>query len=124
MLKKQTKKDQEVNLLTLKPRRLRQSETDQEGNEVILIPRFGKHRLGRWLKSRTKQPYHRLSLDQLGTFAWQRFDGQTEVATIADSLRQQFGEKVEPIYDRLGLFIKQLLRAKMITLNEDQERNI
>jgi hypothetical protein len=108
------------NLLTLRPRPLRGAEEDAAGNLVVLIPRFGNGRMGRWLMGRAKHKYHRLSLDEVGTHVWRRCDGRTTVESIAASLRERFGDKVEPVYDRLGLFINQMLRARLIELPDDE----
>ncbi len=119
MLRRNNKKRsgrRELNLLTVRPKRLREFERNDRGMAVILVPRFGDNRLGRWLMKRVKHPYHRLTLDEVGTFAWDRFDGRTPVKEIASEMEDKFGEKVQPVYDRLGLFLNQLSRARIISL--------
>ncbi len=101
-------------MLDLRPLALRRSETQESGNEDILVPRFGEHALGRWLMGKVRKPYHRISLDEVGTFIWRRLDGDTSVQEIGDSLKQKFGERVEPVFDRLNVFIAQLERANVI----------
>ena len=103
---------------------MRGSETAPSGTDVILIPRFGDHRLGRWLMRRMRHPYYRMKLDEIGTFVWRRIDGRTSVASIGESMKKQFSEKVEPVYERLGKFVSQLDRAGVIQFVEDQGRGV
>ncbi len=110
------------NLLELAPSRVRQSEPLEGDREVILVPRFGQHRLGRWLAKRAKQPYHRVTLDEIGSFVWRRLDGVTTVQTIADALLEQYGEKVSPVYQRVGMFVNQLARAGFIAIPKDEKK--
>ena len=111
------------NLLDLAPSRVRQSETDPGDREVVLVPRFGdKTRLSRWLQRRAQRPFHRVTLDEYGTFIWRRIDGATPVLSIAEALKQQYGEKVEPVYQRVGMFINQMARAGFISLPKEQGR--
>ena len=45
---------------------------------------------------------HRIRLDEVGSFAWVRFDGERTVAEVADLLSVEFGEVVAPAEERLG----------------------
>jgi len=98
-----------------RPRRNRDWETTDDGLAVILIPKFGNHFLGRWLLSKMNQPNYRLKLDEIGTFIWQQCDGSNDVKAIGEQLERQFGDKVKPVHQRLGLFFQSLQRSKSIT---------
>lgn len=62
-----------------------------------------------------KQPYYRLKLDEIGSFVWEHCNGMDEVQEIGEKLRKKFGDRVEPVQERLALFFKQLERSKSIT---------
>jgi len=102
------------NLLNLIPKRNRQWEVGDGDRVVILRPKFEKHWLGRWLLSRMENPHYRIRLDTYGSWVWKRCDGRATVGEIAESLKGQFGDSVEPVYQRLALFIQQLWRGRFI----------
>ncbi len=82
---------------------------------VILIPKFGNHFFGKWLITKMKSPNFRLKLDEVGSFVWKHCDGSTTVKDIGQGLAAEFGEKVDPVYDRLNLFFASLNKNKSIT---------
>ena len=75
---------------------------------VVMVPKFGDHWFGRWMMSKMERPKVRLKLDEVGSFVWQRCDGKNNVEEIGRALSQQFGEQVEPVYERLSLFFRSL----------------
>ena len=40
-------------------------------------------------------------LDETGSYLWPLIDGQKTVADLAECMKQQFGEKAEPLYPRI-----------------------
>ncbi|MFQ5753278.1 MAG: PqqD family protein [bacterium] len=109
----------ERNLLTLRPKWNQNWEKTDNGLTVVLIPKFGDHFLGNWLKSQLKNPNYRLKLDEIGSFVWQHCNGLENVQEIGDKLTKKYGEKVEPVYERLNLFFKSLEKSKSITWIEN-----
>lgn len=95
---------------------------NDEGQVVLLIPKFGAHRLGRWLMSRMKEPNYRVKLDEVGSFVWRRCDGANTVDEIGKQLAEQFGDKVAPVRERLDIFFKQLSRGESLKWQENRER--
>jgi hypothetical protein len=108
------KQSVESNLLTLRPKWNRNWEKTENGLAVIMVPKFGNHSLGKWLMQRMSNPNYRLKLDELGSFVWEHCDGTENVQQIADKLKKKYGDKVEPVYDRLGIFLNRLERSKSI----------
>lgn len=47
-----------------------------------------------------------IELDEFGSFIWREMDGQKSVYEIGQQVKQEFGEKAEPLYERLSEFIK------------------
>ena len=105
---------QDVNLLDLAP--VRQAQWEEAGERVVLHrprPARGglKGLLGRISYSLSAS---RIRLDDIGSFAWHRLDGQTTVGEVAEAMRQHFGEKAEPAEERLGRFVRMLRREGML----------
>ncbi|RMD93609.1 MAG: PqqD family protein [Calditrichaeota bacterium] len=80
----------------------------------IIMPKFGKHPIGTWLMKHMQKPTYRLKLDEVGSFVWERCDGTYKVEEIGQLLQEKFGEKVEPVFERLILFFRQLEKIKSI----------
>ena len=104
------------NLLDLAPVRLVESERTPEDRAILLRPKFTWKPLAKLLQPRLPRPYFKVHLDEIGTFVWDRIDGQTTVGVIADAAREHFGERIEPVYERLKQFLYQLESGKFITI--------
>ncbi len=85
------------------------------GSVSILVPRF-RGRLGRgFCRVVGVAQGIRVNLDSYGTFVWLCMDGRTTVREIGAQLREEFGEGVEPLYERLAHFLSLLERNGLIT---------
>jgi hypothetical protein len=102
------------NLLDLKPQRNLEWETKENEIIVLLVPKFQNAILVAYLLPRLSKPNIRLELDAYGSYVWQQCDGQTTVFEIAERMKSKFGGTVDPSYDRIGKFIRQLLHNKFI----------
>ncbi len=115
------KEKKERNLLDLIPEKLCQATTDEEGKVTILAPRF-KSKLGQKLfEPLVKNKYVKIHLDEIGTFVWNEIDGEKDVFELSELLKKEFGEKVEPVYDRIGKFIAIMKVNGFIKLKEKGE---
>ena len=106
----------------LRPRRLL-PHTPREPGEVcdrvsVLVPRFRHPRLRRWCE-RLRLPPYRVHLDDVGSFVWLHCDGSVPMEEIGQRLSEAFGERVQPVEQRLATFFQQLQRAGMVSLEED-----
>ena len=113
-----TPRHEGVNLLHLRP--VRQADwTDGEG-PVMLTRWHPKRRGARGFASRVDHwlGTPKLKLDETGTFAWRRFDGDTTVGEVAAALRETYGESAEPVEQRLGAFVRLLHREGLIRYAE------
>jgi len=59
----------------------------------------------------------KLRLDGVGAFAWRRCDGSVSVAEIASAMEEEYGGAVEPVEERLVMFLTGLLREKFVLLD-------
>lgn len=93
---------------------------EESGQVVLLRPRFGRGRLGRWMERRIGRRPLRLRLDEVGSFVWRRCDGARRVAVLSEELREEFGERIEPAEERLVLFLTGLLRNGCLSVTADR----
>lgn len=111
-------KEPQLNLLELIPEQVADFTIDEDGRVQIRLPRFKNSKLREWLTPRGKKPLVHTRLDEFGSSVWQHCDGKRTVGEIAELLLEQFGEEIQPVYDRVGLFINQLKRYRYIRLSK------
>jgi hypothetical protein len=57
-----------------------------------------------------------IHLDEMGSYVWLLFDGEKDITLIGVFVKEHFGDKAEPLYERLLLYIRTLVRNKFIVL--------
>lgn len=62
-----------------------------------------------------------IKLDEYGSFLWMRIDGIKTVGQLALELKEAYGEKAEPLYDRLVKYM-QILRNNRFILFVGRDR--
>ncbi len=102
------------NLLDLIPERTKPFRDEEDGTVTVLIPRFGDGRAGRFLQKFVGKSPICLHLDEIGTEAWRLCDGRRSVYEIGGCLQRKFGDRIEPVYERLGVYFRQMKRAGVI----------
>lgn len=60
-----------------------------------------------------------IELDELGSEVWRLIDGNKTILQIIEKMREKFGEKCEPINERLILFIRYLNKRNWIKFNKN-----
>lgn len=55
-----------------------------------------------------------IKLDEYGSFLWKRIDGVRTVGDLAEGMKMQFGEKAEPLYDRLVKYMQILHNNRFV----------
>ncbi len=113
MARKRNKR--EINLLDLVPIPIIGHEVNDDGIVTLLAPRFKNRLMRRWLLPRLKRPFFRVELDDIGSALWLLCDGKRNIKEIAGNMRERFGERIEPCYERMSLFFQQLDGARFIT---------
>jgi len=91
---------------------------EEDGRCVLLRPRLGTSRPGRWLAGLAGDPHYRIRLDEVGTFVWKACDGRTSLGEIVQAMRSAFGDRVEPADERLARFVRRMLKGRMIAVED------
>ena len=63
-----------------------------------------------------------IDLDDYGSFVWKAIDGKNSVYQIAELLKEKYGEKADPLYDRLVKYM-QILKNNEFVILEGKERH-
>jgi len=80
-------------------------ETDAEGNVTIL--KENKGWMNRIFQTFFKKPkISQIHLDEMGNFIWPLIDGERDVMALAELVKEHFGDKAEPLYERLSKYIQ------------------
>lgn len=83
-------------------------ERKRNGHIEVILPRNGlMDRLVRFFKNTPE--FMSIQLDDRGSYVWQAIDGSRTIEEIGNLLNAEFGERVEPVYERLAIFL-QILR--------------
>jgi hypothetical protein len=86
-----------------------------ETNKVVVErPKFDNAILKKYLLPYFKKQNFDVKLDEFGSFVWQQMDSRKNVYEIANDLEKEFGEKVQPVYERLSKFIKHLYQQRFV----------
>lgn len=84
-----------------------QFNTSDKGNVTILVENRG---VFNWIAQKI---FHRprvskIHLDEMGNFIWPLMDGERTIYDIAVLVKDEFGERAEPLYNRLVQYIRNL----------------
>ncbi|GBF11898.1 PqqD family protein [Tepidibacillus infernus] len=119
MANKISKKDNFLELIPLKTNKY-QSIMTEKGIIQIIIPRNSM--LDRIVRVFKKTPkLMRIDLDTYGTYIWNLIDGKRNVSEIGRLLKLEFGEEIEPLYERLITYINVLRNNQFITLKKNEK---
>lgn len=103
------------NLMDKKPIRNPNITWEENENIVLVIERTGK--VDRFVQKIFHTPKAtKISLDEIGSFVWGKCDGNNTIYDIVQYMDKHFGEKANPVLERLVQYIKILLSNKFITL--------
>lgn len=78
---------------------------DEAGNVALEIENKGIFNfIAQKLLRKPRVSY--VHLDEHGSFVWQLIDGEKDILTIGRQVRERFGEKAEPLYERLAKYFQ------------------
>jgi hypothetical protein len=116
MFNKKSKYD--INYLELTPQKKYEHETNKDGYINVLVPKFQSKFYIKYIMPNMKSPYIRANLDEFGSAIWLMLDGICKVSEIAAKLTEQYGERIQPVNERLTAFLTQIYRAGFISFIE------
>lgn len=75
------------------------------------------HRIAQMVFKKPKVSH--IKLDEFGSFVWLNIDGKKSVYDISMLVKEKFGEKAEPLYERLIKFFQILKNNKFVHLRSE-----
>ena len=70
-----------------------------------------------WKKPRVSQ----IHLDEMGNFIWPLMDGKNDIYAIATLIKAEYGEKAEPLYNRVVQYFKTLVSYGFVEMRESYD---
>lgn len=101
------KKTSQENYLDKKPLRNPKYNwtTDDAGIVTLEVENKGvMNRIAQKLFKKPKISY--VHLDEMGSFVWPLLDGVKDITEIGTYVKEHFGEKAEPLYERLAKYFQ------------------
>jgi len=59
-----------------------------------------------------------IHLDEFGSFVWRSIDGKSDIEKIGEAVREEFGEKANPLYERLAKYFQILASYGFVNWKE------
>lgn len=59
-----------------------------------------------------------IKLDRFGSFVWKQIDGNRDLIEIGTLVKSEFGDKAEPLYERLAKYFDMLKNNKFISFKK------
>ena len=100
-------KNKSENYLLRKPLRndIYKWTTDENGIVTLEIENTGfVNRMAQKFFKKPKISY--VHLDEMGSFVWPSVDGEKDLIKIGEEVKKHFGEKAEPLYERLAKYFQ------------------
>ncbi len=89
---------------------------DEKGIVTLEVENKGlANRIAQKLLKKPKISY--IHLEEFGSFIWLQIDGKRDIITIGELVKQHFGGKAEPLYERLSQYFKTLERYGFVVYN-------
>ena len=110
--------DTTINYLELTPVRNYDHVIEDSGLISVLVPKFDIKWLDKIMSNIIKSRFFKAKLDEFGTETWLEMDGNKSVQLISTHLSQKFGEKINPVDERLTKFLSELYKYNFITFKE------
>lgn len=107
-----------ANYLEVTPVRVLSEEIDENSLVTLLIPKVTNRIAKKYFEPMLKSPVIKLKLDEIGSASWLAIDGKKKVSEIASELVQKFGDKIDPVEERLTKYLTTLYEQRFITFQE------
>ena len=86
---------------------------DENGNVTLEMENKGvANRIMQKLIKKPKTSY--IHLDEMGSFVWPLMDGEKDILEIGKFVEEHFGEKANPLYERLAQYFRTLEKYNFI----------
>ena len=76
-------------------------------NDIVTLNIENKGLFNRIAQKIFKKPeVSYVHLDEMGSFVWPLLDGEKNIIELGEAVREHFGDKAEPLYERLAKYFQ------------------
>ena len=111
-----------TNVLELVPKRKVDIKETDDNKVKLLIPRFKNKFAQKYLIPKFQSKHIEANLDEYGSACMALSNGKRSVFEIANILKEQFGEKIEPVYERVAQYFGMMHIKGFVELTEKTEK--
>ena len=112
-------KKRNVHYLDKKPKRVDYIRWSKEDTGEVILEIENKGIANRIAQKLLKKPeISYIHLDEMGSFIWPMLDGEENLITLGEKVKEHFGDEAEPLYERLARYIKILESYKFIEFTD------
>ncbi len=114
-MKKKT--DNIKNYLDMIPQRNPNLGWNKDENGIVVLSRENKgvaNKIAQLIFRKPKVSY--IHLDEIGSCVWPEIDGIKSIYELGECVRERFGDKAEPLYERLAKYFSLLVSCGFVTL--------
>lgn len=105
----------EENYLEKKPIGKNGLNWSRDENGIVTLEMENKGVANRIMQKLIKKPkISYIHLDEMGSFVWPLMDGEKDILEIGKFVEEHFGEKANPLYERLSQYFKTLEKYNFI----------
>lgn len=105
------------NYLEKKPVRKADIDWSLDENGIVTLHLENKGAMNRIAQKLLKKPkVSHIHLDEIGSFVWPLLDGEKDILALGEPVKEHFGEKAEPLYERLAKYFQILESYNFIEL--------
>ena len=89
----------------------------KDDNGIVTLEIENKGLMNRVFQKLLKKPkITYIHMEELGSFVWQIIDGESDITALGKKVEEHFGDKANPLYERLSQYVKILESYNFITL--------
>lgn len=123
MKNKEKKKESKINYLDLIPKKSEalRWHTDLKKRVILEVENRGVFNTVAQ-KVFGKPRFTKVHLDDMGTFVWPLIDGERTVEDIGKLVKEEFGEKAEPLYPRIVKYFQIMESYHFVVFTNRSER--
>ena len=113
------KKKKSENYLEKRPVRSADLKWSADEKGIVTLDVENKGLANRIAQKLLKKPkISHIHLDEMGSFVWPLIDGEKTIIQIGEAVKEHFGEKSEPLYERLAKYFQILESNRFVKWSE------
>ncbi len=113
------KKQKDANYLEFVPMIKENLQWNREDDGSVILVREHKGISSRIAQKVFRMPKEtKVHLDEFGNFIWPLIDGRRSIYDIALLVKEEYGEKAEPLYERLCQYFKILEEEEFVVMQQ------